>query len=162
MLRPARAGDVDGIFRLRQQAEAWLAGRGIQQWRSGEVTRDDVARQVQDGEWHVLPGADGAVVGALRLLWSDAPVWQDEDCFAAYVHGLMVDRDHAGRGLGDGLLGWVEQQARTRGASLFRLDCCESNGSLRNYYARQGFLEVGRRDVDGAWYSATLLEKQLL
>jgi GNAT superfamily N-acetyltransferase len=126
----------------------------------GEVTQDDVARQVDAGEWHVLPGGDG-VLGALRLLWSDEPIWREEDRFAAYVHGLMVDRAHAGTGLGQAMLGWVEAQARVRGAALFRLDCCESNTALRAYYGAQGFREVGRRDFDGAWFSATLFEKSL-
>ena len=127
----------------------------------GEVTREDVARQAAHGEWHVLPGLNGTPVGGLRLLWSDAPIWQDQDRFAAYVHGLMVDRAHAGSGLGEAMLGWVEEQARARGAELFRLDCCESNSALRGYYAALGFREVGRRDFDGAWFSATLFEKAL-
>jgi GNAT superfamily N-acetyltransferase len=127
----------------------------------GEVTSEDVERQVGDGEWHLLPGLDGSLVGGLRLLWSDAPIWRHEDRFAAYVHGLMVDRVHAGRGVGEAMLGWVEEQARAREAGLLRLDCCESNSALRGYYAGLGFREVGRRDFDGAWFSATLFEKTL-
>ena len=73
----------------------------------------------------------------------------------------MVDRSQAGTGLGEAMLGWVEEQARARGAELFRLDCCESNAALRAYYVTLGFREVGRRDFEGAWFSATLFEKHL-
>ena len=161
MLDAAGAADVTELVQLREQAEAWLAARGVRQWLPGEVTRDDVVRQVEAGEWHVLRGTGAHLVGGLRLLWSDPAIWGHEDCFATYVHGLMVDRAHSGRGLGEAMLAWAEAQGRARGAVLFRLDCCESNGVLRAYYARQGFAEVGRRDFEGAWFSATLFEKRL-
>ena len=37
----------------------------------------------------------------------------------------------------------------------------EGSLALRSYYTRAGFLQVGRRDFDGPWHSAVLLEKQL-
>jgi hypothetical protein len=37
----------------------------------------------------------------------------------------------------------------------------ESNQRLREYYAGQGFREVGRRDFDGPWDCVVLLERVL-
>ena len=37
----------------------------------------------------------------------------------------------------------------------------EGSLALRSYYTRAGFIQVGRRDFDGPWHSAVLLEKQL-
>lgn len=42
-----------------------------------------------------------------------------------------------------------------------RLDCVESNQRLRDFCRAQGYSEVGRRDFDGPWFSATLFEKAL-
>jgi GNAT superfamily N-acetyltransferase len=152
--------DAPSLLALRHALEEWLESLGVEQWGRGEVVLNDVVRQVADGEWWVVRAGEG-LLAALRLLWSDEPVWQRDDGPAAYVHGLMVDRAVAGGGVGAALLRWAEAQAREAGAPSLRLGCVESNARLRAYYAEQGFAEVGRRDFDGPWFSAVLLEKVL-
>jgi len=157
-IRLAVPQDATAIFALRGQLEDWLASRAVVQWEPGEVALDNIVAQVKDGEWHVAAEGE-SLLGALRLLWADEPVWREEDRFAAYVHGLMVPRCRAGNGLGAALLSWAERQAQWKNAPSLRLDCVEANLRLREYYASLGFREVGRRDFDGPWYSATLFEK---
>ncbi len=159
-IRLAVPHDAPDIVSLRLQLEGWLASRGVEQWRHGEVALADVVREISDGDWHVASEGK-SLLGALRLLWSDAPVWQHDNEFAAYVHGLMVPRSNAGEGIGAALLSWAEQQAKSRDARTLRLDCVETNARLRAYYSALGFREVGQRDFDGPWYSATLFEKAL-
>jgi GNAT superfamily N-acetyltransferase len=157
-VRAARVEDAAAILGLRTAAETWLAERGIEQWHPGEVSLADVRGQVAAGEWHVACDA-GRMRAALRLLWSD-PVWGDHRP-AVYVHGLVIDRAHAGHGLGAGLLDWAGARGRRAGATVLRLDCVEANPGLRRYYRRLGFREVGRRDFDGPWHSAVLLERAI-
>ncbi len=157
-VRPASPDDAAAILGLRMAAERWLAERGIEQWHPGEVSLADVQGQVAAGQWHVAC-AGGLMRAALRLLWSD-PVWGD-DRPAVYVHGLVIDRAHAGHGLGAGLLDWAEAQGRRAGVTVLRLDCVAANPGLRRYYGRLGFREVGRRDFDGPWHSAVLLERDI-
>jgi GNAT superfamily N-acetyltransferase len=145
---------------MRVELEDWLAALGVKQWDQGEVGLAEVARQVADGEWYVASRGE-ALLGALRLLWSDEPVWEKDNAFAACVHGLMVSRQHTGAGIGKALISWAEEQARARSAPALRLDCVETNTRLRLYYESLGFHEVGRRDFDGPWYSAALFEKRL-
>lgn len=159
-VRPAQSADAPSLHALRVELEQWLAARGVTQWDPGEVELQDVERQVAEGQWH-LASQGGSPLGALRLLWSDEPVWREDDRFSAYVHGLMASRRAAGTGVGRALLAWAEDQARARNAPALRLDCVEGNARLRSYYRDLGFLEVGRRDFDGPWYSAVLLEKRL-
>jgi GNAT superfamily N-acetyltransferase len=160
VVEAATAGDAAAILRLRLAAEDWLYSRGIEQWGRNEVTAADVSRQIDRGEWHVVRDA-GATIAAFRLLWSDPHMWGELDTFAAYVHGLMIDRSRAGTGLGAEVLSWVEERARSAGAPAVRLDCVESNKRLRDYYREQGFTEVGRRDFDGRWSSVVLMENDL-
>lgn len=158
-MRPASAADAAAILSLRAAAERWLAARGIEQWHPGEVSLADVRRQVDAGEWQVA--CDGRVIlAALRLLWSD-PMWHGTERPAVYVHGLVIDRAQAGRGLGARLLDWAATQGRSAGAEVLRLDCVESNPGLRRYYAGLGFRQVGRHDFDGPWHSAVLLERDI-
>jgi GNAT superfamily N-acetyltransferase len=147
-------------LRLRHEAEDWLEQRRIVQWGRGLLRPTDLRGQLLAGEWYVCRSRAG-LQGALRLLWSDAPVWQHEDAPAAYVHGLVIDRRCLGVGLGAGLLRWAEAQALRSALSVLRLDCVESNSRLRRYYTDLGFREVGRRDFDGPWPSAVLFEKSI-
>jgi len=159
---PVRAelADAEPVLALREAAAAWLAGRGIRQWEPGEVTLQQVRGQAGAGEWFVVRSGR-SVVGALRLLWDDEQAWGWRPPDAAYVHGLVVDRAHAGLGWGRALLEWAGQQARQAGRRQLRLDCNEDNAALTAYYHRQGFKTVGRRDFDGRWYSVVLLNKAL-
>lgn len=159
---PVRAepADAERLLALRESAAAWLAGRGIRQWEPGEMTLQQIRDQVVTGDWFVVRSGP-SVVGALRLLWEDEPMWGPQPPDAAYVHGLVIDRDYAGLGLGRAMLDWAGQQARQAGRSQLRLDCGEDNAALRAYYERQGFQTVGRRDLDGPWYSVVLLYRAL-
>ncbi|MGX5358173.1 GNAT family N-acetyltransferase [Kocuria sp. KH4] len=153
--------DAVAVHGLRCQIEDWLGEQGIEQWGHGHVSRQEITEQIRAGQWHLLRDSAGGIAGAVRLLRADPEVWGGGGIPAVYVHGLMVHRRAAGRGLGAGLLAWAAERGRAEGAEVVRLDCVESNTVLRTFYQRQGFQEVGRRDFDGPWYSATLLEKAL-
>jgi GNAT superfamily N-acetyltransferase len=160
LVERAVASDAAEILRLRREAEDWLDAQGIEQWGRGHVDLAQIARQVQQGQWQVLRRQAG-LCGALRLLWSDEALWLTDDCFAAYVHGMVIDRAKAGQGLGASLLRWVEAQAVVAAAPYLRLDCVEGNERLRAYYKAQGFTPVGRRDFDPPWFSVALLQKSV-
>lgn len=160
MLEPATSADCRALHRLRRSLEDWLRAKGIDQWTPGEVTEDEVAAQIARGEWHVL--RNGAGIGAaLRFLRADREIWGQDETSARYVHGLMVDRAAAGRGLGEVLLRWAAERSTAEGAERLRLDCGESNEALRAYYRSRGFTEVGRKEFDHGRFSVTLLENQL-
>lgn len=153
--------DVAALHELRRQIEHWLGEQGIEQWGHGHVSRHEITEQIHAGQWHVVRDPALGVAAAARLLWADPEVWGADDTPAIYVHGLMVHRGATGRGLGAFILEEAAERGLAEGAEVIRLDCVESNTALRTFYQRQGFREVGRRDFDGPWYSATLLEKTL-
>jgi hypothetical protein len=161
-IRLARVRDAGALLALRRAAEDWLAERGIQQWSCGEVRLADIVRQLERREWFVSTTPSGVVTAALRLLEEVEGVWPDgEPALARYVRGLMVNRAVAPVGAGAAILAWAEARAVGQGATVMRLDCVESNARLRRFYADLGYSEVGRRDFDGPWFSATLFEKNL-
>ncbi|WP_072803949.1 GNAT family N-acetyltransferase [Rhodococcoides yunnanense] len=164
-IRPATPDDAAAILALRHTAEDWLADRGIDQWRPREVPLSVIESQVAAGEFVVarLRPTDTPLVAAMRLIWSDEPIWLEENAFAGYVHHLVVDRSHSGRGIGRELLDWAERTTHDAGASVLRLDCVETNPQLRAYYARLGFREVGRREFRAdRWLAVTLFERDVL
>ncbi len=146
---------------MRLGCEKWLADLGVEQRGIGEVPPAQVAAQVDRGEWFVGVDASDVTVGALRYLCVDHDVWPGAADGVRYVHGLMTERRVAAPGSGASLLAWAERRAIAEGVSVLRLDCVESNRRLRDFYGALGYREVGRRDFDGAWLSATLFEKCL-
>lgn len=157
---PAELRDVEGIWSLRRQREDWMAEKGIEQWRPGEVSASVIERQVERGEWHVLRDEHRTVIAGLRILWSDPDFWGPDDGSSVYAHGLMVDLAHAGRGYGAELLDWAGRLAVLEGKSRLRLDSAASNRELLSYYESLGFRGCGRRQV-GDLNEVVLWEKRI-
>ena len=149
--------DAPHLHALRESAARWLEERGIDQWHPGEVGLATFRAQIAAGEWFV-DRLDGTVRAALRLLWADPEFWGARPDDAGYVHGLVIDRRHAGEGLGASSLRWAEAQTRAAGKTYLRLDHAAHNVRLARYYRELGFVERGRREFD-AWGPVVLVEK---
>lgn len=162
LFRRAESADAATILALRHAAEDWLAARSIDQWTPREVSLATIDQQVARGEFVVgLEPHTQNIIAAMRLIWADPKIWTDDEN-ACYVHGLVIDRIHAGTGLGAAMLDQASDTARKAGVGRLRLDCAETNATLRSYYKRHGFTEIGRREFDdGQWFSVTLFEKRL-
>jgi protein-tyrosine phosphatase len=159
VLDPATVEDAAAVVRLRDAAAEWLLSRGIEQWRPGELTNVRIAARAEAGELFVCR-VDGVVAAAVVVADQDSAVWGAVAGDAGYVHTLVVDRRHAGRGLGRRVLAAVERLIATRHARA-RLDCVSTNTRLRAYYRDAGYREVGERDLGAGWSPVTLFEKRL-
>jgi GNAT superfamily N-acetyltransferase len=156
----ARVTDGSQIVELRDAAAPWLQRRGVEQWAPGEVRAEHVRRQIEADQWYVVRRHE-RVLAALRVLDDDREVWGARNDGALYVHGLVIDREVAGIGLGASLLDWVERIAVEQGKSWVRLDCVASNQKLCRYYADLGFLEVGSNSFGAGGPSVALFEKHV-
>lgn len=158
----ARPGDVDELVELRERTARWLVDRGIAQWLPGEFGTERMSRWVAAGHVHVLRRAE-AIAAVVALFDADPEVWPDAGADAGYIHLLMVDRRHAGAGLGDAALTHAEERIRARGGRLARLDAVATNGTLHRWYRDRGYREVGTcRPEDPQLFASVLLEKPLL
>jgi tRNA threonylcarbamoyladenosine biosynthesis protein TsaB len=68
-----------------------------------------------------------------------------------HLLNIAVDRMLQGRGIARALLGLLYERCRARQAGVLWLEVRPSNGRARALYAREGFVEVGRRK---AYYPA--------
>ncbi|MFD9905045.1 GNAT family N-acetyltransferase [Streptomyces sp. NPDC059063] len=167
-LRFRRAGeaDVTELVRLRDEAARWQIGRGIAQWKPGELGEDHFRARLADSEiWLATLGPEGPVAGAWELWWDDLAAWGPQPPTAGYVHRLMTDRQVAPEGTGRRMLAHAERRILAAGRSRCRLDCRSNNPRLRAYYASAGYEVVGElASKDGGVagrFAATLLEKRL-
>ncbi|MFF2410358.1 GNAT family N-acetyltransferase [Streptomyces sp. NPDC058092] len=164
--RRAVESDVGELVRLRDEAARWQAGRGIDQWRPGELGPAHFLARLGDCEtWLAASGVNGPVVGAWEVWWEDPAAWGEQPPVAGYVHRLVTDRTAAPAGTGRVMLAEAERRIASFGRDICRLDCLADNPRLRGYYEDAGYTVTGTRpakDGDGGrTYGVTLLEKHL-
>lgn len=157
----ATADDADELVALRDRVATWLVRSGIQQWLPGEVTAERLRPWLTAGSVHVVR-SHGRIRAAVAVLWEDQDIWGVQHEPAGYVHLLMVDRAHAGGGLGRALLSWAERRVWERGIRLVRLDAAATNRRLRAWYEAAGYRAVGtKRFGHPKLFDTTLFERRL-
>jgi GNAT superfamily N-acetyltransferase len=150
VIRRATEADVPAMVALRREAEAWLAGRGIEQWtRKWEGIGDEKLRRAarQGRAWIISVRGDAG--GTVSLGGPDEDLWHVEDGPALQVYKMIVARRHAGRGLGSLILDWATDQAARHGHPWRRLDTWPANPGRMDYYRAQGFTHVRTERVPG-------------
>lgn len=169
-LRPAVPDDMPAIIGLIDSAAAWLGKhKNTNQWARpwpDEPTRNGrIIRGITHGDtWMVEQ--DGVLAATITYrdqanpdLWTDEELQQDR---AVYVSRLIVDRAHAGKGLGADLIDWAGVRGMKQWeADWIRVDVWTTNIGLHNYYKSQNFEYMRTADVEHErdYPSAVLLQK---
>lgn len=148
-LRLAGPADLDSYLRIRDDAARRMLAAGIRQWRPEE--HEGPAAAAAAAELFVAD-LGGVVFGGVQLARADPEVWPEvpAEPGAGFVHGLVVDRSLAGRGLGRRVLDAAAAVVADRGGHRLRLDCWAGNDRLRRWYEQAGFTELDVREVAGA------------
>ncbi|ADG87774.1 hypothetical protein TBS_00290 [Thermobispora bispora] len=150
LLRRADLDDLPGVLRLLAETAGWLHSLGVRQWPAGGFPAARIRPLIEAGTMYLVVDGDAETPAATITVddHADPEFWgpADRPGDALYVHKLAVSRAHAGRGLGEALLGWAGLQAAAAGRRWLRLDCAKHNTRLQAYYRRLGFRHV--RTVD--------------
>lgn len=67
---------------------------------------------------------------------------------SGWIGGLVIDRDHQGRGLGRASVRAAIEFLRDKGCESFALSYSEDNEVARGLYGSLGFIETGEREDD--------------
>ena len=169
-VRRAVPADKAAVIGLIDSAAAWLGRhKNTNQWARpwpDEPTRNGrIIRGIEHGDtWMV----ERAGILAATITYRDQAnpdLWTDEELNrqrAVYVSRLIVDRAHAGQGLGAGLIDWAAVRGREQwDADWIRVDVWTTNTGLHNYYKGQDFEYLRTVDVEQEWDypSAVLFQK---
>jgi ribosomal protein S18 acetylase RimI-like enzyme len=144
----ATPDDLDTLVTFRDEAAAWLARRGIDQWQepwpTGDLMVEGMLRNIQAGETFIVWDGDTPAATITINRWAKPELWTEEEAAepALYAHKVTVDRAHAGQGLGAELLDWAGTRAADEGADWLRVDVWTTNEHLQHYYLKQGFTYV--------------------
>ena len=97
-----------------------------------------------------LEGSPGGCVAVERA--------GDEVC---YLQRLAVLPACRRRGYGEALVEKVEEEARAAGARRLEIGIISAQGDLRDWYARRGFKEKGRKNFDHLPFEVTFMAREL-
>lgn len=148
-IRPSTTLDVPDISQVLSQATIFKISQGDHLWGSEPFTEDEVTAKLQAGNLYTVID-EGVVVGTVTLTNTDERVWGADGTNltdALYIHSLATSDKVRGKGVGEKVINWVVDKAQREQRSAVRLDCSHANIKLCGYYAKQGFKEVGRRDI---------------
>lgn len=161
-VRPAEKDDMPIILGFIDEAAAWLADKGTDQWSKPWPTTRQRDRRVRRGirdkcTWIVED--DGRPIATISCrprgnpkLWTDAESAEP----AVYVSRLIVCRDYGGQAIGNELFDWAGKWAAAQyGARWVRIDVWTTNTLLHEYYEKRGFSLM--RKCDYVEYPSAML-----
>ncbi len=169
VIRRATVCDIRTVIRLFNQATLWLRTKDTDQWQrqwprpAGRVKR--IAADITlDKTW--IAWDDTTPVGTITIEPEQNPnlpvLWRpDDDGPAVSLHRVVVNRQYAGRRLGEALLDWAGKAAAARfGVEFTRIDVWTTNRALQEYYEAIGFKFV-RNHHDKSYPSGALLQRRI-
>lgn len=144
-VRPAAEADSTAIAALRTRAGMHLAKRyGL---RPSCVTEKSVLRAMATSRV-LVAHTRGVIVATLRLatkkLWAIDLTYFTIVPGALYLHDMAVEPSRQGNRLGRALVEKAIAQARAWPSQAIRLDAYDAVHGAGGFYARCGFVEVGR------------------
>lgn len=106
------------------------------------------AAQIADADYglRVARDATGAIIGFVKTGANGLPMSPGEPdrAMTRELHQLYLLDAAKGSGIADAMMRWVESDARSRGAVALYLSVYIDNHRARRFYARHGFVEIGR------------------
>lgn len=142
---------MDLALELFRKTSLSLKARNLTQWSYWADPPEEKVQWVregfQQGEFFFVHDGAGTFLGMFRLLTIDELYWDEKgrDPSARYVHSLVINPDHSGKGIGSLILSEIIEILRREGVKSLRLDCDSSNSRLCRYYEEQGFMQVGKK-----------------
>jgi ribosomal protein S18 acetylase RimI-like enzyme len=115
---------------------AAMSSRLIEAGLAPSWPAERVARHIRHAESVVLAARSGGrVVGFAIMQFGDT---------SAHLNLLAVETSHQRRGLGRGLVRWLEESAVVAGTFVIELELRATNERARAFYATLGYRETGR------------------
>ena len=158
-IRDAMSGDATVIARIYNQGIEDRVATLETMLRSPEERAEWLAAKSSRHPVLVATDGDGVVLG-----WGSLNPFNPRPAYDHVVDfSLYVGRENRGRGIGDALLGALEERARSLGYHKMVLAAFPTNVPGMRLYERHGFQTVGiyreQGMLDGRWIDVIIMEK---
>lgn len=146
-----RPSDLKEIHELqRTVGRAMVEDHGMDHWAE-PYPLEEIQADARRRETYAIRSAAGAVVASFTIGLS--PMWLSEDAMPwpdaeqpLWLHRLMVDPGLQSSGLGSAMMTLAETLGRARGCDALRLETRADFDAVQRFYARNGYVEVFRKD----------------
>jgi predicted N-acetyltransferase YhbS len=169
-IRRATVEDMRVIIGMIDEASAWLAIKGTDQWARpwpSKIARDARVWRGINGRSTWIAEDQGEPVATITYkqngnqnLWSAG----ERRVPAVYACRLIVGRKWAGDEIGAALIDWAGYRAfQAWKAQWIRIDVWTENTALHRYYEKHGFepVRICEFDAPGSTPSAALFQKPI-
>lgn len=134
-IRRATAADLPAIVALL--ADDMIGGSRESPDDLAPYKRAFETIEADDREYLAVAERDGQVVATLQL--SVLPGLSRRAALRAQIEGVRVAGSARGRGLGETLMRWAIDEARSRGCVLVQLTSDKARADAHRFYERLGF-----------------------
>lgn len=141
----AKIEDTEAVMQLLVQTAEWLRSKGSKQWNGLLHGEDSHQTQeaVKRGEVYLF--MQGSMLAGMVMLMQQESAWdrglwgEEGHESSVYLHRLNINREAAGKGLGEAIVRWADAGIHFPGKDRIRLDCIASNEKLNSFYLRCGY-----------------------
>ena len=147
--RRAEEADLPAILAIADEAKAFLAAQGLDQWQHGYPAEEDFRRDIERGDGWLFT-ADGNPAGYLCISRrSEAAYTAIEgewlSCAGPYltIHRIMVSDAYRGKGIASEMISLADDFARAYCCAGVRIDTAPGNEPMRAMLRKNGFETCG-------------------
>jgi Acetyltransferase (GNAT) family. len=149
IFRTASFDDLESIMEIIDDAKQTLKSRGIDQWQDGYPNRDSIIPDIEN-QVGTVACINDFIVAYAAIVWSGEPTYNDlregqwlSDSDYVVVHRLCIRKGHTHHGYATGIMRHIEQAAKERNITSFKIDTHADNQQMRNMLQKSGFRYCG-------------------
>ncbi len=147
-VRKAELHELDRIEELFNEARAFIATQGIDQWQNGYPEREILEKDIVDGNRYVVC-ENGKILASVGFFMGEDPTYAEidgqwiNDSSYVCIHRICVDNTAKGMGLGGAMVRACEEICRKNKCRNIRCDTHEGNKPMRRMLEKNGFVYCG-------------------
>lgn len=150
MIRLARAEDIDGILKVKDEAVVGLKADGVNQWQDGypnaQMFLDDIKNKTlfvnDDGMVRAMCNLSFAIDPSYEQIYDGA--WLTNSTKYLVIHRIAVNKASVGKGIGTELFRFAFDYGSMNNARSIKIDTHKDNFRMRSILCKLGYEECGK------------------
>lgn len=145
--RKATSGEIPAILKIMADGREAQRRNGFMQWSDDYPSREMIDRDIEMGHGFVM--LDGDTPAAyVALACGDEEyerlghIWKEKGRYGV-MHRIAISADYQGKGLASLLFDMAEQEIKSAGIGLVRIDTGVENKAMQHILTRRGYTCLG-------------------